>query len=33
VIPYRDFEILDGLFNVIGCVVGIAIVHYYRKRI
>ena len=33
VIPYRDFEILDGLFNIIGCVVGIVIVNYYRKRI
>ena len=33
VIPYRDFEILDGLLNIVGCVVGIAVVNYYIKRI
>ena len=29
----RDLNNCDELFNVIGCVVGIAIVNYYRKRI
>jgi len=33
VIPYRDFEILDGAFNIIGCITGIAIVYYYRNKI
>lgn len=33
IIPYRDFEILDGAFNIIGCITGIAIVYYYRKKI
>ena len=33
VIPYRDFEFLDGLFNIFGCIVGIVIVHLYRKKL
>ena len=33
VIPYRNFEILDGVFNIIGCITGIIIVYYYRKKI
>ena len=32
IIPYRDFEILDGVFNIIGCITGIAIIYYYRIK-
>ena len=33
IIPYRDFEILDGLFNIVGCTTSIVIMHFYRKKI
>ena len=33
IIPYRDFEFLDGLFNILGCIVGIVVVHLYRKKL
>ena len=33
VTPYRDFEFLDGLLNILGCIVGIVIVHLYRKKL
>jgi VanZ family protein len=32
IIPYRDFEILDGVFNIIGCITGITIIYYYRIK-
>ncbi len=31
-IPYRDFEILDGLVNIIACVIGVLIVNRYRRQ-
>ena len=33
IIPYRDFEILDGLLNIIGCITGILMIYLYRKKI
>ena len=31
-IPYRNFEILDGLINIIACVMGVLIVNRYRRQ-
>lgn len=31
-LPYRDFEIFDGVFNILGCVSAIFIVYLYRKN-
>tara|TARA_B100000427_G_scaffold131785_1_gene109639 strand:+ start:135 stop:488 length:354 start_codon:yes stop_codon:yes gene_type:complete len=31
-IPFRSFEILDGLFNIIGCTTAIFIVYIYKRK-
>ena len=31
-LPHRDFEIFDGVFNILGCVSAIFIVYLYRKN-
>ena len=33
VIPYRDFEMLDGLSNILGCITGILFVYITRVKL
>ncbi len=32
VIPFRDFKITEGVFNVLGCLSSIYLINYYRKN-
>ena len=31
-IPFRDFQIIEGFFNVLGCLSAIYLINYYRKN-
>ena len=31
-IPFRDFQIIEGVFNVLGCLSAIYLINYYRKN-
>ena len=31
-IPFRDFEIMEGLANIVGCVSAIYLISYLRKK-
>ena len=31
-IPFRDFEIIDGVCNMLGCLSAIYLINYYRKN-
>ena len=31
-LPYRDFEIFDGVFNILGCASAVFIVYMYMKN-
>ena len=33
IILYRDFEMLDGLINILGFITGILMIYLYRKKI
>ena len=33
VIPYRDFEMLDGLSNILGCITGILFIYITRVKL
>ncbi len=30
-IPFRDFEIMEGFANIVGCLSAIYLINYYRK--
>ena len=32
VIPFREFQIIEGVFNVLGCLSAIYLINYYRKN-
>ena len=31
-IPFRDFQIIESVFNVLGCLSAIYLINYYRKN-
>jgi len=31
-IPVRNFEVLDGIFNIIGCTTAVIIVYIYKRK-
>ena len=31
-IPFPDFQIIEGVFNVLGCLSAIYLINYYRKN-
>ena len=31
-IPFRDFQIIEGVFNVLGCLSAIYLINYYKKN-
>ena len=33
IIPYRDFEMLDGLSNILGCITGILFIYIVRVKL
>ena len=32
IIPFREFQIIEGVFNVLGCLSAIYLINYYRKN-
>tara|TARA_B100000989_G_C19336678_1_gene383219 strand:- start:181 stop:543 length:363 start_codon:yes stop_codon:yes gene_type:complete len=31
-LPYRSFEIMEGIFNVLGCLLGIYLISYIKSK-
>ena len=31
-LPYRSFDVLEGIFNILGCISAIYLIDYLRKR-